>query len=94
MLRDATASQRISPASAGVEGATHTDDATYRGSVGASSSEEEVKPQEVISTREIKEVPGMWEVSSFIEKKHQKRFQLVVLQHFLMTLVELISVTF
>ena len=38
------------------------------------SSKEEVEPEEVIPSSEIKEVLGMWEkLSSFIERKHPKK---------------------
>ena len=40
-----------------------------------SSGEEEVEPEEVISSGEIKEMLAMWEkLSSFIEKKHPEKF--------------------
>ena len=38
------------------------------------SCEEEVEPEQVISTREIKDILAMWEkLSSFIEKKHPEK---------------------
>ena len=57
------------------------------------SSKEEVQPEEVISTRKIKDMLAMWEkVSSFIEKKHPEKASSGRASHFLMTLDELISV--